>query len=182
MHRSESDLEQGIAHILAAPKDSGELQLIVARPKTDMRKVLHQANLSIELGLEGDNWKAKGFRNTPDGSAHPDMQLNIMNSRAIETIAGVEQQEWPLAGDQLYVDMDLSKENLPAGTRLSLGKAEIEVTAEPHLGCKKFSDRFGRAATMFVNSDIGKANCFRGICAKVVKDGQIRLGDKLTKV
>lgn len=181
MHRSEQELEKGIEHILASPKDLGALQLIAARPKTDMRKVLRKANLSIELGLEGDNWKAKGFRHTPDGSAHPDMQLNIMNSRAIDLIAD-SKDDWPLAGDQLYVDMDLSKDNLPAGTRLSLGNTEIEVTAEPHLGCKKFSDRFGRAATLFVNSDIGKANCFRGICAKVIKEGEICVGDRLTKI
>lgn len=181
MHRSAQELEQGIEHILASPKDAGELQLIVARPKTDMRKVLRRANLNVEIGLEGDNWKAKGFRHTPDGSAHPDMQLNIMNSRAIDLIADT-QDDWPLAGDQLYVDMDLSKDNLPAGTRLGLGDAEIEVTAEPHLGCKKFSDRFGRAATLFVNSDIGKANCFRGINAKVIKNGAIRIGDKLIKI
>lgn len=181
MYRSEQELEESIGHILMSPKDAGLLKLIVARPKTDLRKVLHTATLTRELGLQGDNWKARGFRKSPDGSAHPDMQLNIMNSRAIAAIAGTEEQ-WPLAGDQLYVEMDLSKENLPAGTRLLLGSAEIEVTAEPHLGCKKFSDRFGRAATLFVNSDLGKVNCFRGICAKVIKEGQIRIGDKLTKI
>lgn len=181
MHRSAEELEHGIENILASPKNSGNLDLIVARPKTNARKVLTEAKLSLELGLEGDNWKIKPYSKSPDGFGHPEMQLNIMNSRVIDLIAETK-QDWPLAGDQLYVDMDLSKENLPAGTRLSLGNAEVEVTAEPHLGCKKFSDRFGRTATLFVNSDFGKAHCFRGICAKVVKQGEIQLGDKLTKI
>lgn len=181
MHKTDEELEAGVDHILAAPKDAGVLRMIVCRPDTDQRQSQTVGELSIDLGLVGDNWKARGFRKTPDGSAHPDMQLNIMNSRAIALLAESEQY-WPLAGDQLYVDMDLSKSNLPPGTRLSLGDAEIEVTAEPHLGCKKFADRFGKAATLFVNSDIGKLNSFRGICAKVVCAGEIRAGDKLTKV
>lgn len=181
MHRRAEELEQGIENILASPKNSGNLDLIVARPETNTRKVLTEARLNIELGLEGDNWKTKPYSKSPDGFGHPEMQLNIMNSRAIDLIAD-SKEDWPLAGDQLYVDMDLSKENLPAGTRLSIGAAEVEVTAEPHLGCKKFSDRFGRAATLFVNSEIGKSHCFRGICAKVIKGGEIRLGDKLTKI
>ena len=181
MHKSEEQLEAGIEHILAAPKDAGILKMIVSRPQTDQRNCQSTGQLTTELGLIGDNWKARGFSRAPDGSAHLDMQLNIMNSRAIDLIAQ-SQHDWPLAGDQLYVDMDLSKDNLPPGTRLSVGAAQIEVTAEPHLGCKKFADRFGKAATLFVNSDIGKTNGFRGICAKVIKDGEIGVGDRLTKL
>lgn len=181
LHRSQAELEVGIAHILASPKNGGKLALIVARPTVDQRTQPPSGKLSTEEGLAGDNWKARGFRRTPDGSAHPDMQLNIMNSRCAELVAG-SKDRWSLAGDQLFVDMDLSEDNLPPGTKLSLGNAIIEVTAEPHLGCRKFSDRYGKDATLFVNSDIGKSAHFRGICAKVVQTGEISLGDELIKV
>ena len=179
--KTAAELEEGLAHILASPAEAGELKMIVARPKTDKRKILTQAKLDTQEGLVGDNWRARGFRQRPDGSAHPEMQLNIMNSRAAKLIAG-SQERWALAGDQLYVDMDLSKANLPAGTRLSLGEAILEVTAEPHLGCAKFANRFGKDAVLFVNSKSGKANNLRGICAKVVQPGEIRLGHVMTKL
>ena len=179
-HRSTAELEEGMAEVLGSPKDSGKLELIVARPKTDKREILTTAELDTEVGLVGDNWKARGFRQRPDGSAHPEMQLNIMNSRAAALIAG-PQERWALAGDQLYVDMDLSSANLPAGTQLSLGNSIIEITAEPHLGCAKFSDRFGKEAVLFVNSALGKAHNLRGLCAKVIVAGSINVGDTLKK-
>ena len=86
-----------------------------------------------------------------DGSANPDAQLTLMNARVVALVAG-ERERWPLAGDQLYVDLDLSADNLPPGTRLAVGSAVIEVTPEPHTGCAKFSARFGSEALRFVNS------------------------------
>ena len=118
---------------------------------------------------------------TDDGSAHPEMQLNLMNARVISLVAGSEDR-WALAGDQFFVDLDLTKENLPAGTRLAMGSAIVEVTAVPHLGCKKFSARFGVEATKFVNSRRGKNLCLRGINAKVVKSGRVRTGDRIQRV
>src|SRR5918997_1726577 len=103
------------------------------------------------------------------------MQLNVMNSRVIALVAR-SRDRWPLAGDQLYLDLDLSKDNLPAGTRLALGAAVIEVTAQPHTGCKKFVERFGVEAMKFVNSEMGKRLCLRGINAKVIEPGVIRIG------
>ena len=137
--------------------------------------------LDVAHGLVGDNWLAKGNRKTTDGKADLDMQLNIMNTRAISLVAQQEDR-WSLAGDQLFIDMDLSKENLPAGTKLSIGTAIVEVTSPPHSGCKKFAARFGLEAMMFVNSGIGKKLCLRGICARVVQGGIISVQDVAEKL
>jgi hypothetical protein len=175
------ELEAGLDEIRQSPKAEGVLQLIVRRPQTENREVLEEGELDTVEGLKGDNWKMRGSSRTPDGSSHPDMQLNIMNSRAIALIAQ-DKERWQLAGDQLFVDMDLSKENLPAGTRLGIGSAVIEVTAEPHAGCKKFVERFGIDAMKFVNSSVGKQFQLRGINAKVVQTGVIRTGDTVRKI
>ncbi|MBL8888675.1 MAG: MOSC domain-containing protein [Planctomycetaceae bacterium] len=168
-------------YIRQSPKDSGELQMIVRRPDVNLREVLEVADLDLKNGLVGDNWKAKGSSRTDDGQAHPDMQLNVMNARAIDWIARTRDR-WALAGDQLYIDLDLSGENLPPGTRLALGDAIIEVTAQPHTGCKKFVERFGIDAMMFVNSEVGRSLNLRGINAKVVQPGRIQVGDLATKL
>lgn len=180
-HLNTAELEAGLQEILASPKNSGELSMIVRRPKTNEREVIEQATLDIKEGLIGDNWLTRGCGATADGSAHPDMQLNIMNSRVIQLIAQ-SQEKWPLAGDQLFVDLDLSDSNLPPGTQLNLGDARIEVTAEPHTGCRKFAARFGADAMRFVNSELGKQLNLRGINAKAIVAGQIRKGDMLSKL
>lgn len=180
-HLSTEQLEQGVDHILASPKDAGELQLIVARPQVDERETPRAARLDVEQGLIGDNWQARGSRHMPDGVADPEMQLNIMNTRVVDQVAG-SRDRWPLAGDQLFVDMDLSGENLPAGTQVAIGDAIIEVTEPPHTGCKKFAARFGVDAMVFVNSGRGKELSFRGICAKVVQSGDISVGDIARKL
>lgn len=181
VHYSADQLEQGVDHILQSPADNGELNLIVRRPETDQRESLQQARLDVEQGLVGDNWRARGSRHMPDGAADPEMQLNIMNSRVIDRVAG-SVDRWALAGDQLFVDLDLSPENLPPGTQLELGEAVVEITEPPHTGCKKFAARFGTDAVVFVNSGRGKTLNFRGICAKVVKSGDVRVGDIARKV
>lgn len=176
-----AELEAGLDEIRQSPKDEGVLELIVRRPATDEREVLEEGELHLAEGLLGDGWKARGSSRTPDGSAHPDMQLNIMNARAIALVAQ-DKERWPLAGDQLFLDMDLSAENLPAGTRLALGSAVIEVTAQPHTGCKKFVARFGLDAMKFVNSTVGKELHLRGINARVVQPGVIRVGCTARKI
>ena len=176
-----AELEAGLAHIRQSPKTEGALVFIVRRPEVDVREVLSAGELSLTEGLVGDNWRTRGSSRTGDGSAHPDMQLNLINARALALIAQ-DEERWQLAGDQLIIDLDLSKENLPPGTRLALGAAIIEVTAQPHTGCNKFSARFGVDAAKWVNSPAGKELQLRGINAKVVQPGAIRVGDAVTKL
>jgi hypothetical protein len=179
-HRTLAELNAGLAHIQDAPKDGGELRLNVRRPAVGVRDVVAEAQLDVTVGLVGDTWSTRrGWRST-FRAPHPDTQINIMNARAIALVAHTDDR-WPLAGDQLYLDLDLSDENLPAGTQLALGSAIVEVTAEPHTGCRKFSERFGVAATTFVNSKEGKRLHLRGINARVVQSGTIRVGDVARK-
>ena len=180
-HLTTEELEQGLDNILASPQDNGALELIVRRPEVDGRESLGAGRLDVDQGLIGDNWKARGSSHTPDGAADPEMQLNIMNSRVAALVAD-EPARRELAGDQLYLDMDLSYENLPPGTRLEVGGAVIEVTEPPHTGCRKFAERFGKEAVVFVNSGRGKQLNFRGINAKVIRSGDIRVGDLARKL
>ena len=180
-HLTMEELHAGLDEIRRAPKDEGVLQLIVRRPQTDAREILEEGQLDLAEGLVGDSWNVRGSSRTADGSSHPDMQLNIMNSRAAALVAQ-DKNRWHLAGDQLFIDLDLSDENLPAGTRLALGTAVIEVTDQPHNGCNKFVARFGMDAMVFVNSPVGKELHLRGINAKVVQPGTIRVGDVAKKV
>lgn len=177
---STQELEQGLDDILASPDDNGTLDLIVRRPAVDTRETLAEGRLDAEQGLVGDNWLARGSRHTADGTADREMQLNIMNARVVALVA-VDPERRELAGDQLYLDMNLSYENLPPGTRLEIGDAVIEVTEPPHTGCRKFAERFGRDAVVFVNSGLGKERNFRGINAKVIRSGDIRVGDVARK-
>ena len=175
-HLTKAELEAGLDKIRQAPKDEGVLDMIVRRPRTNEREILAMAELDLEEGLVGDNWRTRGSSRTDDGHSHPEMQLNIMNSRAIALVAQ-RKDRWQLAGDQLLIDMDLSAENMPPGTQLSIGSAIIEVTAQPHNGCKKFTERFGLEAMKFVNSPLGKQLHLRGINARVVRAGVIHAGD-----
>jgi len=180
-HLTMEELEAALDHLRQAPKDNGVLQLIVRRPRTDEREVLEEAELDPVLGLIGDDWHLRGSRRTPDGSPHPDMQINIMNSRVTALVAQ-DKDRWPLAGDQLYIDMDLSKENLPAGARIQVGSAVLEVSHLPHTGCHKFVARFGAEAMKFVNSEVGRELCLRGINAKVVQAGVVKVGQVAKKI
>ncbi|HEX7330658.1 MAG TPA: hypothetical protein VF290_04115 [Pyrinomonadaceae bacterium] len=180
-HLSLPELEAALDHLRQAPKDNGVIHLIVRRPEVDQREVIEEAELDPLKGLLGDNWLVRGSKKTPDGSAHPEMQINIMNSRVTALVAQ-EKERWPLAGDQLYIDMDLGHENLPPGSRLAIGSAVLEVSALPHTGCKKFVSRFGVEAMEFVNSPEGKALCLRGINAKVIQGGIVKVGQTARKI
>jgi len=180
-HLTTAQLEKGLDNILQSPREEGRLELIVRRPDVDQRETVSTARLDTDQGLVGDSWLKRGSRHMPDGAADPDMQLNIMNSRVVSLVA-IDPERRELAGDQLYLDMDLSTENLPPGTRLAIGGAIIEVTEPPHTGCKKFAARFGRDAMLFVNSGAGKTLNFRGINAKVVQSGDIKTGDVAQKL
>ncbi len=173
-------LEGGLAKIRRAPRDAGTVELIVRRPVPEQREVVEEAQLDPTAGLVGDNWLERGSRATDDGAAHPDMQLTMMSARAAALIARARDR-WPLAGDQLYVDLDLSGANLPAGTLLQLGTATIEITDQPHTGCGKFVRRFGVDAMRFVNSDAGRQLNLRGIYARIVSGGTVRTGDAVRK-
>ena len=180
-HLTMAELEAALGHLREAPKDDGVVELIVRRPRVDQREVLEEAELDPVKGLVGDSWPFRGSSKTADGGPHPEMQINIMNARVAALVAQ-DKSRWSLAGDQLYIDMDLSKENLPAGTRLVVGSAVLEVSSLPHTGCHKFVSRFGVDAMKFVNSAVGKQLCLRGINAKVVQAGVVRLGSTAKKL
>ena len=175
-HLGTAELEASLGHLRASPRDGGTLTLVVRRPGPGEREALAEGRLDREVGLVGDTWRERGSKRTADGSAHPEMQLNVMNARAAALVAdGPERMS--LAGDQLYVDLDLSETNLPAGTRLRIGDAVIEVTAQPHTGCAKFVGWFGAEAMRFVNGRTGRAMRLRGLNARVVVEGTVRPGD-----
>lgn len=175
--RTLAELEDGLDAIQPSPKDLGRLELIVRRPRVNERETLDQGELDPQRGLIGDTWETRPDRSPADY----DVQLTLMNSRVIDLIAG-SRERWALAGDQLFVDLDLSLDNLPAGTRLAVGAAVVEVSAEPHTGCRKFIARFGVDAQKFVNSPAGRRLNLRGINARVIRPGVVRVGDDVRKL
>lgn len=178
-HRSADELAAGLDHVRAAPADGGTLELIVRRPAEDEREVLPQGELDLELGLVGDVWSTRPTSGT--GMPNPDAQVTLMSARAADLVAG-GRDRWPLAGDQLYVDLDLGVDNLPPGSRLAIGEAVVEVTAEPHTGCSKFRARFGSEALKLVNQPPGRELRLRGVNTRVVSPGVVRPGDSVTKI
>jgi MOSC domain-containing protein YiiM len=180
-HRTPDELEAFLPQLLAAPRDAGTLELVVRRPTLGEREVLDEGELDTALGLVGDSWCERGSSRTTDGGPHPQMQLNVMSARMVAFLAG-DPARRALAGDQLYLDLDLSQDNLPAGTRLTIGDphvrgAVIEVTEVPHTGCAKFVERFGAEAMRFVNGGVGRPMRLRGLNARVVVPGRVRPGD-----
>lgn len=180
-HRNALELEAGFGHVLDSPGDRGTLEMIVRRPGVNDREVIKEGRLTFETGLEGDTWDRRKGYVTEDGSPDPDAQLTLTNSRFANLIAG-SRDRWPLAGDQLYVDLDLGAGNLPPGTKLRLGEAVIEITALPHTGCKKYAQRFGAEALRFTAQPEGRRRNLRGIYARVVVPGVVRVGDIARKI
>ena len=180
-HRTMDELRAGVDTIRQAPADRGTVALVVRRTEEGRREVLEEGYFNPAEGLAGDTWHVRRSRRTSDGSPHPDMQLTLMGVRAIGVICP-DESRWPLAGDQLFVDLDLTCENVPPKTRLQVGEAVLEVTDQAHTGCAKFVERFGLAAMKWVNAPEGREMNLRGIYAKVVKAGRVRPGDTITKL
>ena len=180
-HRTAEELLAGVEHVRESPRDSGVLELIVVRPGTGEREVPEVATVDLELGIVGDTWIERGSTRSADGGPDPDAQVTVMNARAAELVAA-SRDRWPLAGDQLYVDLDLSTENLPTGTLLRIGDAELEVTAAPHTGCAQFKERFGVEALRLTATPDGRFLRLRGINTRVVRGGEIRPGHRVEVV
>jgi MOSC domain-containing protein YiiM len=174
---SREQLEASLDLILESPRDHGVVVLLVRRPAVGVRELPAEAPVDLASGLVGDNWLDRGSRSTPDGSADPQRQVTVMNARVAELVAGGAER-MPLAGDQLYLDLDISVANLPAGSLLAVGDAVLEISDVPHLGCAKFVERFGADAMRFVNSRVGRQLRLRGMNTRVVQPGIIRLGDR----
>ena len=174
-------VEQGydarLAGILEAPDDFGRVEIIVRRPAEGERELLDEGRLDLELGLVGDRW-AERDDHTP---VYMQAQLTVINTRVLAAIEP-DRERWPQAGDQLFVDLDLSEENLPIGSRLAIGTAVIEISETPHTGCAKFSARFGSDALRWINSPTGRAHRMRGLNARIVEPGTVRVGDTVRKV
>lgn len=179
--QSRAALTTALPWILEAPKDDGALRMIISRPEPGARELPASVGLSVERGVEGDHWSKGCWRVTEDGRPHPDVQICLMMARCIEAIAG-DESRWPPAGDNLFIDMDLTPANTPPGARLRIGSALLIVTDEPHNGCAAFAERFGRDACAFVNVGPGKTHRLRGIYARVLQDGVASVGDRVAKI
>lgn len=180
-HLTRAELQAGLPHILASPRDDGVLEAIVIRPDHGVREELQSCEISLADGTHGDHWAKGCWLSTDDGAPHPDVQICIMNARCIAHIAQTRER-WALAGDNLFIDMDLSPENLPPGQRLRIGTAVIEITDTPHAACKSFAGHYGTSATVFVNARKGSALRLRGVYARVVEDGRVNAGDRVVKL
>jgi MOSC domain-containing protein YiiM len=177
-HRPLAEIERAAADLGRSPSAIGTLEMIVCRPAVDERKVLEEGVLDTAHGLEGDSWEARG---AADVSADPLRQITVMNSRVLASVAG-DRARWQLAGDQLIVDLDLSMDSLPAGTRLQIGQAVVEVTEPPHTGCAKFAGRFGAVALAWTNGPEGRRHRRRGMHVRVLESGTVRRGDAIRKL
>jgi hypothetical protein len=172
------DFAPFLAGVEASPKSVGRLEAIVLRPTRETRLPVDTAEIDLERGVVGDSWFERGSSSTPDGSARIDSQITLISTRVLAAIEP-DPARWPLAGDQLYVDLDLSQENLPAGARLAIGDAILEVSPAPHTGCAKFSARFGSDALKWTNTPRGRELRMRGMNAMVVRGGTVRAGDEV---
>jgi MOSC domain-containing protein YiiM len=175
------ELAAALEEIRAAPADRGEVRLVVRRPAPGERETLAEATLDPVEGIVGDDWSRRRSGSTADGGPDPRAQVTLMGARVAAAVAG-DPARWALAGDQLYVDLDLSETNLPAGTRLRVGSAVLEVSAKPHTGCAAFASRFGTDALRFVGTPEGRALRLRGMNARVIERGVVRPGDVVERI
>lgn len=179
-HRTAAQIEAGMATVLDAPADEGSLRLVVRRLGRGQREILAEGELDVELGLVGDDWVNRGGLGSDEPS--PFAQVTVMNARYTELIAGPRHDAWALAGDQLYLDLDISMDNMPAGTRIAIGDAVLEIASEPHTGCVQFSTRFGSDALRASNTTDGRRLRLRGANTTVVQPGVVRAGDRARKI
>ena len=180
-HVTPQELEAGLGHIRQSPADNGSLRMIVQRPGVDQRTLVSEGTLDVDAGLVGDSWLTRGSPRTPDGGPNPAAQVTIINARLIALLARTEDR-WPLAGDQLVIDIDLSEHNLPPGSQLAIGSAVLEISEEPHTGCAKFAQRFGNDALRFISTPTGQAMRLRGVNTRVIQSGSIQVGDLATRL
>lgn len=177
-----ADLEARLEHLRAAPADTGTLDLLVARPEPGDRVLLAEGVLDEAGGLVGDSWLTRATSRAVASGRHLDAMVTVMSSRMVRLLADTDERR-ALAGDQLYVDLDISHANLPAGSRIAVGDdAVLEVSAKPHAGCRKFQARFGEEAVAFVNSPEGSRLRLRGLNARVVRGGVVRVGDAVRRL
>jgi MOSC domain-containing protein YiiM len=169
--------DAALAEIQAAPADHGRLELIVRRPAENEREILDEGQLDPDVGLIGDRWAQRHAGNP----VYLDAQLTVISTRLLAAIEP-DRDRWPIAGDQLYVDFDLREETLPAGSRVAIGSAVIEISEAPHTGCAKFSARFGSEALRWINSPVGRKHRLRGLNARVVEGGTVRVGDAIRRL
>jgi hypothetical protein len=185
-YRHTADLEAGLDHVRAAPADEGTVSLVVRRPGLGLREILDEGRLDPADGMVGDTWLERATSRAIADGRHVDSQVNVMGARMVGLLADTAEEQ-AYAGDQLYLDLDISVANLPTGSRLAFGEpgaggAVIEVSAKPHSGCAKFVARYGEEAMHFVNSETGKALRLRGFNARVVEPGSVRPGDAVRVV
>jgi MOSC domain-containing protein YiiM len=180
-YRTTADLESQLDQVRAAPADAGAVRLVVRRPGLGVREILEEGRLEPAEGLVGDTWLARARPRAIADGRHFDAQVNVMSARMVALLADTAEEQ-AYAGDQLFLDLDLSHANLPTGSQLAFGEpgsggAVIEVSAKPHNGCAKFVARYGEDAMRFVNSPAGKELRLRGFNARIVEAGVIRPGD-----
>lgn len=175
------ELWTGWEQLEPSPTDIGTIEMMIRRPNVDEREEVEEATFDTKEGLVGDNWLTRGSSSTSDGSAHPEAQITLMNSRVVQLLAG-DKSRWAIAGDQLFVDFDLSMDNLPAGQRITIGDVVLEISQKPHTGCGKFARRYGAHARKFVMTDRGKQLRLRGVNAQVIQGGTITKNDTIRKL
>jgi hypothetical protein len=177
-----ADLEAALDHLRAAPAAAGTLEMVVRRPSHGVRELLDEGVLDEDDGLLGDNWLSRATSRAIAEGRHLDAMITVMSARMVALLGDTDDVR-ALAGDQLYVDLDISHANLPAGSRIAIGDdAVLEVSAKPHAGCKKFLARFGEEAIAFVNSEVGSGLRLRGLNARVVRGGVVRPGDVVRRI
>ena len=163
-----SDLERGLGDLTGTPRDKGMVFLIVRNGEGGRREAPDEVWLSPEAGIPGDAWDRGRKRD-------PNAQLTVMQADVARLIANG--QPFTLFGDNLFLELDLSAQNLPVGSQVRVGGATLEVTPMPHNGCRKFLSRFGQDALRFVSMGELRHRNLRGIYMRVVESGKVRPGD-----